>query len=380
MSLRNRGGMWHFRFKLHGKEYGETTDLAATEENTMQAQLIESKYKDALLEGQRPKRRIIVRKFSDAAVEFLDWAKAHYREHPSSYNRIKTSFASLKEFFGIDPVSLIDEGRIEAYKTMRVNVHEVRDITIRHDIHALSTFFRFAILQHWVFANPVDGVDIPSDADAERMHILTTAEEEDYFRRVRRFPNLYDVGRLMINQGIRPEEATVLAKTDIDLKRGEIYIRKGKSKAAKRTLYMTSESRKIFKRRMVGDSRWIFPSERKPGNHIGRINSAHDTIVEEAAKEGVVIDWVPYDFRHTFATRIAQGGVDLVTLAALLGHESIRLVKKYVHPTAEHKKAAMATYDRAIKETEKKTKSAPKPERKPKLEPSPKPISKKRSN
>jgi hypothetical protein len=63
----------------------------------------------------------------------------------------------------------------------------------------LSTFFRFAILQHRAFANPVDGVDIPSDADAERMHILTAVVEEDYFRCARRFPNLHDVGRLMIN-------------------------------------------------------------------------------------------------------------------------------------------------------------------------------------
>jgi len=201
-----------------------------------------------------------------------------------------------------------------------------------------------------------DGVDIPSDADAERMHILTAAEEEEYFRRAARFPNLYDVGRLMINQGLRPEEATVLAKADIDLARGEIHIRKGKSKAAKRTLYMTSESRCILGRRMESYSRWISPSERKCGCHIGRINSAHDAIVAEAAKEGVIINWVPYDYRHTFATRIAQGGeeggVDLVTLAALLGHESIRLVKKYVHPTAEHKKSAMARYDRMIKKSE----------------------------
>jgi hypothetical protein len=42
-----------------------------------------------------------------------------------------------------------------------------------------------------------------------------------------------------------------------------------------------------------------------------------------------------------------------VTLAALLGHESIRLVQKYVHPTAEHKKTAMARYDRMIRKAEK---------------------------
>ena len=39
-----------------------------------------------------------------------------------------------------------------------------------------------------------------------------------------------------------------------------------------------------------------------------------------------------------------QEGIDLATLAAILGHSSIRIVQRYVHPTAEHKRAAMAKY------------------------------------
>jgi site-specific recombinase XerD len=57
------------------------------------------------------------------------------------------------------------------------------------------------------------------------------------------------------------------------------------------------------------------------------------------------LNWVLYDLRHSFATTAAQGGVDLATLAAILGHGSLRAVQKYVHPTAEHKKAAMALYE-----------------------------------
>lgn len=327
-------------------------DAKKADENKVEALLIERRFHEALPEGRRPARRIKVRKFSDAAVDFFCWGKAHYREHPGSFKRIKGSFASLKLFFGAEPVSLIDAGMTEEYKTWRVNEYEVRDITIRHDLHALSKFFGYAILQHWTYSNPVHDVDMPSDGDAIRMHILTAAEEADYFARAENFPGLHDVGRLMINQGIRPEEATVIAKVDVDLKRRQILIRKSKSLASERTLDLTSEACEILARRMEGDSPWIFPSGRKHGDHIGRINSAHDSIVAKAAKESVCINWVPYDFRHTFATRIAQGGVeggvDLVTLAALLGHESIRLVQKYVHPTAEHKKAGMKKYDRLI--------------------------------
>jgi len=46
-------------------------------------------------------------------------------------------------------------GKIEAYKAWRVNEHEVRDITLRHDLHAVSKFFGYAIKQHWCRENLV---------------------------------------------------------------------------------------------------------------------------------------------------------------------------------------------------------------------------------
>jgi integrase len=47
-----------------------------------------------------------------------------------------------------------------------------------------------------------------------------------------------------------------------------------------------------------------------------------------------------YDLRHTFATRAAAGGVDLPTLSAMLGHTSIQMTMRYVHPAEEQKKIA----------------------------------------
>ena len=68
------------------------------------------------------------------------------------------------------------------------------------------------------------------------------------------------------------------------------------------------------------------------------------------------IRFVPYDLRHTFATRVAQAGIDIATLAALLGHGSLRSVHKYGHPTADHKKSAMQTFERKLKEAKRKAK------------------------
>jgi site-specific recombinase XerD len=49
---------------------------------------------------------------------------------------------------------------------------------------------------------------------------------------------------------------------------------------------------------------------------------------------------------------LAQAGIDLATLAAILGHNSIRIVQRYVHPTAEHKKTAMLRYDEIMRAAE----------------------------
>jgi integrase len=91
--------------------------------------------------------------------------------------------------------------------------------------------------------------------------------------------------------------------------------------------------------------------------HIGRLNRAHDRVCEKAAEEGVSLNFVLYDFRHTFATRLAEAGVDLVTLAAIIGHASVRIVQRYVHPSAQHKRNAMLLYEQVLKATEARNQS-----------------------
>jgi integrase len=48
-----------------------------------------------------------------------------------------------------------------------------------------------------------------------------------------------------------------------------------------------------------------------------------------------------YDCRHTFATRAAGQDINLVTLAAMLGHASLRMVMRYAHPSENEKRDAV---------------------------------------
>lgn len=212
MALRNRDGRWHYRFRVDGVQYAQSTGLAATKRNEIAARQQEAEHRQALIDGRSPTRRVMVREFSDAADQFLSWAKTEYREHPSSERRIRTSFTSLKEFFGQKPVSLVTAGQIEDYKSWRAREHKVRDITIRHDLHALSTFFQYAIKQGWARENRVREVSIPSDAEAVRIHVLTSSEEREYFRRASKYRDLHDAAKLISGQGLRPEEVIELKR------------------------------------------------------------------------------------------------------------------------------------------------------------------------
>ena len=82
---------------------------------------------------------------------------------------------------------------------------------------------------------------------------------------------------------------------------------------------------------------FLFPCETDATRPVPKVNNAHD----RAVRDSKVAPFRLYDLRHTWATRAAEAGTDLVTLAAMLGHSKIAMVLRYAHPTQEHQTRAM---------------------------------------
>ncbi len=290
-----------------------------------------------VLEGREDSLKLSVQLFDEAASMFLRWAEGEHRQHPETARRLAVSFASLQPFFGKRPVHSITAGQIEDYKSWRRTEHEVRDVTLRHDLHTLSKFFQYAAKHKWRLDNPVREVEIPSDADAERTQVLTEAEEMVYFEAAKRYPNLHDLGRVMIRQGCRPQEVMSLAQDAVDIENAKLNISKGKSKAARRTLKLVPEVAEILSKRIDG-GRWVFPGKTR-GTHCTKLNNFHGKVLAATGLKFVI-----YDLRHTFATRMAERGMDLATLASILGHSNIRTTQRYIHITQSHQDAAMRRF------------------------------------
>ena len=362
MPLRVQHGKWHYRFQANGRTYYGPTDLAATEQNSTKAARIEAQAHRRVTEGKAEFLKLEALPFIEAATAFLAWADGKHRDHPATALRLRTSFASLKPFFKNRMVHTITEGLVDDYASWRRSEHRVRDVTIRHDLHALSKFFRYAVKHNWCRDNPVRKAELPSDAESMRIHVLSAAEEQKYFAAARRFPNLYDLGRLMLNQGCRPDELMSSRQPDVDLGHGVLYVRGGKTKAAKRALRLTAESRSILATRLDGGT-WVFKGK-KAGTHLTKLNGSHEKVLDAINpcahcgrlksehkdkkcdyRRAPVMEFVLYDLRHTFATRMVEAGCNLPALAALLGHSGLRMVMRYVHPQQEHKDAAMQRFE-----------------------------------
>jgi integrase len=56
-------------------------------------------------------------------------------------------------------------------------------------------------------------------------------------------------------------------------------------------------------------------------------------------------DFVIHSLRHTFGTRLGEAGADAFTIMRAMGHSSVTVSQKYVHPTPEAMERAFERLD-----------------------------------
>ncbi|MBL8235113.1 MAG: tyrosine-type recombinase/integrase, partial [Bryobacterales bacterium] len=186
-------------------------------------------------------------------------------DRPSTWLRVRTSFASFQEFRDL-PVSAITPAIVEQYKGGR-RAAGVKPVTLRHDLHALSGFFRFAVVMGWATQNPVSSVRIPSDRESVRLYALTPEDEQRYMNAAAGHVVLYANASIMLGTGVRPAEVLALRVGDIDRNKHLLIIRQGKTRAARRSIRLVGRAWEVATDLASGrNSRdWLFPSPKVPG-------------------------------------------------------------------------------------------------------------------
>ena len=148
---------------------------------------------------------------------------------------------------------------------------------------------------------------------------------------------------------MRKGELFSLKWSDVDLRNRLIHVRDSKSNK-QRTLPMDDTLRTLLKSlpsRFKGD--YVFPSK-KTGR---KLHDAKKSFATARAKAGIP-DLRFHDLRHTFASHLVMCGVDLTTVAELLGHSTTKMTERYSHLSQDHKTRAVKVLDSAY-QTDTKT-------------------------
>jgi integrase len=114
---------------------------------------------------------------------------------------------------------------------------------------------------------------------------------------------------------------------------GYIHVPGGKSKYARRNVPLTDHARGMLVERARNmPSPYVFPSETDEPYRVQSIDHLHADV---RGKPHLPADFVVYSFRHTDGTRSGEAGADAFTIMRLMGHSSVTVSQRYVHPTPE---------------------------------------------
>lgn len=348
MGVYKRGRMYWFELVYDGQRY----QRAARTSNRRAAEDIASAFRTALARGEAGLlERKKIPKLTEAMTAFLGWSKVEHGDHPNTTKRYVTSSKAILRHFrtavALDKITAAD---VEDFKTTRSGQtgkrtrRKLRPATVNRELACLKAMFNHALKAGLLIKNPVDDVAF-LDEDNLQDRILTFAEQDAYLAAGSQL--LRDVATLILETGMRPGEVYALRDTSCDLEGNCVKVLKGKTPAAKRRIELTAEARRIVERRLeqVAEARieaervipgYLFPLEGNLARHIPKVDTQHTA----ALRSSKVAKFRLYDLRHTWATRASEGGVDPVTLAAMLGHSKIHMVMRYVHPTQHHQISA----------------------------------------
>jgi len=137
-------------------------------------------------------------------------------------------------------------------------------------------------------------------------------------------PHIVAIVRLLMLTGCRFGEIAALEWDWIRDRR----IHLPDSKSGPRTVWLSSAARAVIDAipRYGPDCPYLFPA-RPPTRPIDNIGYQWDRIRDEAGLPGLRL----HDLRHSWASTAAMNGVDMVTIAKLLGHALVETTERYVH-------------------------------------------------
>jgi integrase len=258
---------------------------------------------------------------------------------PSTQRAEQVRAATLRSHFGKYSLAAITAEMVAAFRDKRLTKGKTNN-TVRLDLALLGHLFTTAI-REWrlgLIQNPVANIRKPS-AGKGRDRRLSGSEEKRLRKAVAGYSNpmLGWIFEIALETCMRSGEIVGLRLGQVDVARRIVRLADTKNDTA-RTIPMTKAAQAAFIQALANPVRpegcdLVFFGE--PGRDgVRRPYNFNKAWIEIKSKLGLG-DFRFHDLRHEAVSRLVEGGLSDQEVAAISGHKSMQMLRRYTHLRAE---------------------------------------------
>jgi integrase len=259
--------------------------------------------------------------------------KLHFRSH-------------LIPAFGTKRLSEIAQIDVERYKRNRRNAGAAA-ATCNRELSTLGHLFTMALEWAWIDRLPVrvkklqeenSRIITLSDTEIDRLLKAAIAGSD---------PDVWLFIEVARATGMRHREILRIQWKDCDLTNRRIFLPRAKAGARTQPITQTLADVLHREKAMRSDQEgWIFPARHGDSTkgHLDNLGRQFRAAVIAAGLDPKAV--TPHTLRHSVVTKLVQSGADLMTVMAISGHKSLKMVQRYSHISAPHIDEAIKALDR----------------------------------
>ena len=265
--------------------------------------------------------------------EFGERYMEHARANKRSWLRDEQMLGHLKKFFGTErQLGEISPTDIEGYKLHRKA--KVSGSTVNRELALLKRMFNLAITWDlFLDLNPFRKVKFFREFNTG-LRVVSPEEEEKLVRNAA--PYIQDLIRFALNTGLRIGEIFSLQWSSVDWEKSILNVFAPKTQKT-RVVPLNVEARKVLEYWALGKRNEFVFYNPETGKPFVDLKAGFGLARRKAGISGVT--W--HTLRHTFASRLVNRGVDIVTVQELLGHSTVTVTMRYTHTNLDSKRVAV---------------------------------------
>jgi site-specific recombinase XerD len=256
---------------------------------------------------------------------------------PNTQKAYLERISQFARYFGQSPEQLGPE-HIRDYQLYLVRQKKASWSFVVQTVCALRFLYRITLRR----GDVVEALPYPRKP--KRLPVVLSPEEVTRLLRAIRSPKQRAILMTAYAAGLRVSEAVALRVRDIDSQRMLLRVRQAKGKKDRYVMLsprLLEVLRAYWKKYRPADL--LFP-----GRCAGRpltTRQVYRACRQAAEAAGLTKHVTVHTLRHSFATHLLEGGIDLRTIQVLLGHGSIKTTALYAHVTTQRVQAVASPLD-----------------------------------